>query len=126
MSEKPKILIVEDDEPLRSMYTERFKNEKMEVITAEDGEEAIEVALREIPSVILLDLFLPKKGGLSVLEILKTQPETREIPVLILTAYPRDEYRDKGLRTGAVQFLSKSETVPGEVVEKVKEVLNSK
>ena len=124
MAKKTKVLIVEDDKPLRDMYLERFKSEKMEVITAEDGEEAVEVALREVPDIILLDLFLPKKGGLSVLEVLKTQPATREIPVIILTAYPREEYREKSLRNGAVYFLSKSDTVPADVVDKVKEVIS--
>lgn len=123
MAKKPKVLIVEDDEALRKMYEERFKNEKMDVLTVEDGQAATEVALREIPDIILLDLFLPKKGGLSVLEVLKSQPHTKDIPVIILTAYPREEYKDKGTRNGAVMFLSKSETMPGEVVEKVKEIV---
>lgn len=120
---KPKVLIVEDDKPILEMYQERFKKEKMQVITASDGEKALELALRELPNVILLDLLLPKKGGLSVLEVLKSQPETKDIPVAILTAYPRDEYRDKGLRNGATLFLSKSETMPGEVVDKIKEIM---
>lgn len=123
MDKKPKILIVEDDKAILEMYVERFKKEKMEVITAEDGEQALEKALREVPNAILLDLLLPKKGGLSVLEVLKSQPETRDIPVVIATAYPRDEYRQKSERNGAVKFLSKADTMPGEVVEKVKEVM---
>jgi len=124
MSKARRILLVEDDEPLRGMYKERFSKENFQVMTAENGEEAIEVALREVPELILLDLFLPKKGGLSTLEVLKSQPATRNIPVIILTAYPREEYREKGMRDGAIMFISKSEMVPGEVVEKVKEVLN--
>lgn len=124
MANKPKVLIVEDDRPLQEMYLERFKKEAMEVVTADDGEQATEVALRELPSVILLDLLLPKKGGLSVLEILKSQPATRDIPVIIMTAYPRDEYKEKSVRDGAVMFISKSDTTPGEVVEKVKQILN--
>lgn len=124
MDKKKKVLIVEDDESLRDMYVERFKKENFEVVTASNGQDAIDIALREIPSIILLDLLLPKKGGLAVLEILKSQPPTREIPVIILTAYPREEYREKSTRNGAVMFLSKSDTVPGEVVEKVKEVLS--
>lgn len=123
MNKKPKVLIVEDDKAILEMYEERFKKEKMAVIVAENGEEALEQALRELPNVILLDLLLPKKGGLSVLEVLKSQPETRDIPVVIVTAYPREEYRQKSQRNGAVMFLSKAETMPGEVVEKVKSVM---
>lgn len=123
MNKKKKVMIVEDDEPLREMYKERFKRENFDVVTVSNGQDAIDVALREIPSIILLDLLLPKKGGLAVLEILKSQPPTRDIPVIILTAYPREEYREKSARNGAVLFLSKSDTVPGEVVEKVKEAI---
>lgn len=123
MTKKKKVLIVEDDKAIQEMYQERFKKEKMELLLADDGEMALEMALRELPNVILLDLYLPKKGGLSVLEILKSQPETRDIPVVVLTAYPRDEYREKSQRNGATLFLSKSEIMPGEVVEKVKEVM---
>lgn len=123
MSERKKVLIVEDDKAILDMYVERFKKENLEVVIANDGEEALEKALRELPNVILLDLLLPKKGGLSVLEVLKSQPETRDIPVVIATAYPRDEYREKSTRNGATMFLSKSESMPGEVVEKVKEVM---
>ena len=123
MDKKPKILIVEDDEALRSMYVERFQKEKFDVVSVINGEDAVEVALREVPTIVLLDLFLPKKGGLSVLEVLKSQPATRDIPVVILTAYPREEYKDKSIRDGATLFLSKSDVVPGEVVEKVKEII---
>jgi len=123
MANKKKILIVEDDKAILEMYLERFKNENFDVIEAVDGEDAMEKAIRENPNVIILDLLLPKKGGLSVLEVLKSQPGTKDIPVVIMTAYPRDEYREKSIRNGAALFLSKSETMPGELVEKVKSII---
>lgn len=124
MDVKSKVLIVDDDDVILGMYKERLKAAKLEVLEARDGEKGLEVAFGEVPDLILLDLFLPKKGGLSLLEILKSNPHTMHIPVIILTAYPREEYKQKGMRNGASAFLSKSDTKPGEVVEKIKELIN--
>lgn len=126
MSKKivPVIVLVEDDRQLVEMYRERFKKENFIVEVASDGDAAIKVINQERPDVVLLDLMLPKKGGINVLQILKTNPETKDIPVIVLTAYPQDEYRDATLRDGATDFISKSEIMPKEVVEKVKKVIN--
>ena len=119
----PVIVIVEDDSTLSKMYEERFKTEKFIVSVAKDGEEAINKINTEKPDIILLDLMLPKRGGLGVLQILKTLPQTKDIPVIILTAYTQDDYKKAAKINGAVEFLSKSETMPVEVVEKVKKII---
>ena len=119
----PVIVIVEDDSALSKMYEERFKSEKFIVALAKDGDEAINKINLEKPDIILLDLMLPKRGGLGVLQILKTLPQTKNIPVIILTAYAQDEYKKVAQANGAVEFLSKSETMPVEVVKKVKEII---
>ena len=126
MSKVPVIVLVEDDSQLLAMYKERFQKEKFIVATASDGENAILVVNREKPDIVLLDLMLPKKGGINVLQIIKSNPETSNIPVVILTAYPQDEYKNAVKRSGAVEFISKSETMPGEVVEKVKKIIGWK
>lgn len=120
---KHRILVVDDDKTLREMYAERLKHDGYEVLTATNGEEGLEIALTQQPAVILLDLMMPKKGGLGVLEVLKSQPTTEHIPVMILTAYPEEEYRDKSTRAGAAHFIAKSETTPAEVVAKVEALL---
>ena len=120
----PVIVLVEDDKQLLEMYKERFKKENFIVEVAVDGDEAIKVIDRERPDVVLLDLMLPKKGGINVLQIIKSNPETKDIPVMILTAYPQEEYKDATLQDGAVDFISKSEVMPKEVVERVKKVIN--
>lgn len=125
MATKPTLLIVDDDPEMRGLYKSRFSEAGFQILEAGNGEDGLEVALSQKPSAILLDLMMPKKGGLGALEILKTMPETKDIPVIILTAYPVDEYKDKSLRWGAVHFLSKSETMPGDLVEKVKALLPS-
>lgn len=122
----PVIVIVEDDENLAKMYEERFKAEKFIVVLARDGEEAIQVINEEKPDMILLDLMLPKKGGIGVIQILKSNPVTKDIPVLVLTAYPQDEYKKLAMDDGATDFMSKAEVMPVKVVERVKEILAKK
>ncbi|MEK7460923.1 MAG: response regulator [Patescibacteria group bacterium] len=124
MATKPTLLIIDDDPEMRGLYRDRFKEAGFEILEASNGEDGLEIALSQQPSAILLDVMMPKKGGLGVLEILKTMPATKDIPVLILTAYPADEYKEKSLRYGAMSFLSKSETMPGDIVEKVKVLLS--
>lgn len=115
-----KILIVEDDEILREMYKDRFLKERYKVITTNNGKDAIDLAIANIPSIVLLDLMLPQKGGIGVLQILKSHEATSTIPVIILTSYPRAEYKLLAEKYGAKMFLSKVETKPGELIEIVK------
>ncbi|MDO8513723.1 MAG: response regulator [bacterium] len=117
------ILIVDDDLTLREMYVERLKMEGFTVDSAKDGEEAIEKAKTEHPNVILLDIMMPKINGLDVLKMLKGDEETKDIPVLLLTALIQDIDKAKGLSSGADDYIVKSETMPGEVIEKIKAAL---
>jgi CheY-like chemotaxis protein len=123
---KPTILIIDDDPEIRKLYQARFKAAGFSVHLASNGDAGVKLALAEKPAVILLDLMMPVKGGLGALDILKTMPETRAIPIGIITAYPVDEYRVKSDRSGAALFLSKAETPPGEVVQKVTNLLNNR
>jgi two-component system response regulator ResD len=117
------ILIVDDDLTLREMYVERLKLEGFEVDMAKDGEEAIQRAKTGHPDVILLDIMMPKINGLDVLKMLKSDDETKDIPVLLLTALIQDIDKTKGLSSGADDYIVKSETMPGEVIEKIKTAL---
>ncbi len=121
---QPKVLVVDDDQALLEMYTMRLKEEAFEVIVARNGEEALARAVDSKPDVILLDVMMPKVNGFDVLDILKSTPETKNIPVLILTVLIQDIDRERGLKAGAEDYLVKSETMPGQVIEKVKQVLS--
>lgn len=123
MTQKAKVLIVDDDPILQGMYQERLKKAGFVVISATNGDAGITCALEERPDVIMLDLMMPVKGGLGVLDVLRTMPETKSIPIMILTAYPSDEYRAKSVRSGADLFISKSEIMPSEIVNKIQELL---
>lgn len=117
------ILIVDDDLTLREMYVERLKVEGFTVDSAKDGEEAIAKAKSGHPNIILLDIMMPKINGLDVLKTLKNDDETKDIPVLLLTALIQDIDKTKGMSNGADDYIVKSETMPGEVIEKIKTAL---
>lgn len=117
------ILLVDDDLTLREMYTERLKAEGFQVTSARDGEEAIKIATEVKPNVILLDIMMPKINGLDVLKRLKDQSETKDIPVIVLTALIQDQERMESITRGADDYIVKSETMPGEVIEKIHKLL---
>ncbi|NTU69644.1 response regulator [bacterium] len=123
---KKKILIVEDDKSLREMYQLRLSINGYDVIEGKDGEEGLDLAIKEKPDLIMLDIMMPKMSGMDVLDIIKSTPETKDIPVILLTALNEDSVRSKGLVYGAEDYLVKSQTMPGKVVEKIEEVLARK
>lgn len=115
--------MVEDDEDLAALYAASLVHGGFDVRVAKDGESAVQLALEGAPNIVLLDLMLPKIGGLSVLKILKTRPETKDIPVVVLTVYPNPEYKETAIRDGAAKYILKTEATPQVVLETVKEVL---
>lgn len=123
---KEKILIVEDDKSLREMYQLRLSINGYDVIEGGDGEEGLDLAIKEKPDLILLDIMMPKMSGMDVLDILKSTPETKDIPVIVLTALTEENVKAKGLVYGAEDYLVKSQTMPGQVVEKIEGILSKK
>lgn len=117
---KQKILVVDDEQSIVTLLQYNLQQAGFEVITAMDGEEAKEVALREHPDFIILDLMLPKLDGIEVCKILRQSKMM--MPILMLTA--RDEEFDKvlGLELGADDYLTKPFS-PREVVARVKAIL---
>ena len=117
------ISLVDDDLTLREMYSERLKAEGFAVDTAKDGEEALAKATSSKPNMILLDIMMPKINGLEVLKRLRAQPTTKDIPVIVLTALIQDREKMESITQGADDYIVKSETMPGDVIAKVKKVL---
>jgi DNA-binding response OmpR family regulator len=118
-----KILLVEDDPFLLSMYTVKFELENFSVITAEDGEKGLNLAKKEKPKIILLDIMLPKKDGFEVLTELKKDEATKNIPVILLTNLSQKKEVAQGLSLGANDYLIKAHFMPSEVVEKIKKLV---
>ena len=124
-NKKIKILIIEDDFFLLSMYAAKFNLENFEVIIAEDGEKGLKLAFKELPDVILLDIFLPKKNGFDVLKELKSDESAKKIPVILLTNLSQKAEIEQGLSLGAEDYLIKAHFMPSEVVEKIKKVIGN-
>lgn len=120
---KSKILIIEDDSFLLTMYATKFELENYQVVTAEDGERGLKLAQKEKPDIILLDVLLPKLNGFEVLKGLKEDDKTKDIKVILLTNLSQRGEVQQGLSLGAVDYLIKAHYMPSEVVEKVDKIL---
>jgi DNA-binding response OmpR family regulator len=120
---KIKILLVEDDPFLLSMYNTKFEIENFKVVTADDGEKGLKLALKEAPDIILLDIMLPKMDGFEVLRALKADEKVKKIPVILLTNLSQKEKVKEGLALGANDYLIKAHFMPSEVVEKIKKLI---
>ncbi len=118
-----KILIVEDDPLMSRMYQKIFTFEKYEVEMAQDGEEGLSKAQSANPTLIMLDVMMPKMNGLQVLEKLKSDDRTKAIPVVMLTNLAGQQDAETALSKGAVKYLIKSEHEPKQVTDIVKEIL---
>lgn len=118
------IVVVEDDKFLRDLISQKLIKEGYEVFGVLDGEEGIKTVKAKKPDLVLLDLILPGMDGFEILSALKKDPEVASIPVIILSNLDQKEDMEKGFKLGAADFLIKARSTPGEVVDKVKEILN--
>lgn len=119
MEDDVKVLLIEDDVAAAEMYRLRLAVDGYTVVTANDGREGLRMAAEEAPDFIYLDLRLPGLDGFEVLEHLRSDPETANIPVIILTNFGEPELRERGLRLGALEFLVKADTTPAQLSENV-------
>ena len=102
-----KILVVEDSPTYLRQIAHLLKEEGFEIITAVDGEDALEKTVKENPHLIVLDVILPKKNGFQVCRQLKTSPDTQDIKILMLTSKSQDSDRYWGLKQGADDYMTK-------------------
>lgn len=121
-----KVMVVEDDAALREIYSIRITAEGYDVVSAGDGEEALAVAVRERPDLILADVMMPKISGFDMLDILRNTPETANIKVIMMTALSGDDQRARGERLGCNKYLVKSQVGIEDVVNAIHEVLGDK
>lgn len=120
---KKNILVVEDDKFLRELITRKLEEEGFSPEGAVDGEEGARKAREKKPDLILLDLILPGIDGFEVLRRIKGAKETSSIPVIILSNLGQREEIDKGMKLGASDYLVKAHFTPGEIIEKIKNIL---
>ncbi len=119
---KEKILIVEDEKDIIKMLRYNLEKEGFKVIAAGDGEDALDLAVRQHPNLILLDLMLPGMDGLEVCKALKKESKTNPIPIIMLTAKGQESDKVVGLELGADDYITKPFS-PRELIARIKAVL---
>ena len=118
-----KILFIEDESVLQKAFGDVLQQKGYKILSALDGEIGLRMARSEKPDLILLDLILPRLHGFEILKKLKEDPETKEIPVIVLTNLEKMEDINKAIELGATTYLVKTEYKIEEVIEKIKKII---
>jgi two-component system alkaline phosphatase synthesis response regulator PhoP len=119
---KGKILVVDDEVYIVHILDFSLGMEGYEVVTALDGEEALAKVKKEQPDLIVLDIMMPKLDGYETCRILKSDPETQQIPVILLSAKGRNVDQQMGFQVGADDYITKPFS-PRKLVERIKLIL---
>ncbi len=119
-----KILFVEDDDSLASVYITRLQAEGFDVKRVPNGEDALAATLQYRPDLILLDVMMPKVSGFDVLDILRNTPEVGNVKIVMLTALSQESDMEKAKNLGVDDYLVKSQVVIADVVDRIKHHLN--
>jgi len=120
-----RVLFVEDDASVAQMYRLKLELDGYTVDVAGDGLAALEKARTTAPDIIFLDIRLPKLDGLGVLEALRGDPSTAQIPVVILSNWNERELVERGVSLGALDHLIKSQTTPARLSQRLKDWLKA-
>ncbi|MEK7493864.1 MAG: response regulator [Patescibacteria group bacterium] len=120
------ILIVEDEPSLSEALKDKFTREGFHALTARNGEEGLKIAQEKVPSVILLDIVMPKMDGVTVFKKLQESQDTANIPVIFLTNLSNAEQVAEELGAGNYQYLVKSDWDMKDVVAKVRSTIQEK
>jgi len=119
---REKILIVDDEKDIIKMLDYNLKKEGFRIVVARDGEEAVDLAKKEYPDIIILDIMLPGMDGLEACKILKSEVKTASIPIIMLTAKTQETDKVVGLELGADDYVTKPFS-PRELIARIKAVL---
>jgi DNA-binding response OmpR family regulator len=119
---KAKILVAEDERDIRELIAFTLRFAEFEVVLTSNGIEAIDIALREKPDLIMLDVRMPKMTGYEACRLLKENPETRDIPVVFLSAKGQEDEIKLGLSSGADEYILKP-FAPDELTKRVEVIL---
>ena len=122
---KPKILIIDDDDSVRSIYVDIFKREGFEIEEAIDGVEGLDKATKNPPDVIFTGIVMPRMDGFMLKEALVKNVSTTNIPVVISSHLGREEDKEKALALGVKDFIVRNMVTPKEAVERVRKVLGA-
>lgn len=123
--DQKKVLSIEDDVFLSSLVSGKLIEAGFSVITAATGTDGLAKVRLEHPHLVLLDIMLPDMGGFEILQQIKSDPDTRTIPVIILSNLGGRDEIEKGIELGAASYLVKSNILPHEVAEMVSQITSS-
>jgi DNA-binding response OmpR family regulator len=116
-----KILIAEDDKDIRELIVLSLGFAGYQVISAADGQQAVDLTLEKEPDLIMLDVRMPRLSGFEALEQIKGHPEFADTPVVILSAKGQESEIEAGLELGALQYILKP-FAPDELIDKIKQI----
>lgn len=116
---KLKILIVDDDESTRTMYAEVFKEHDFEVEEAVDGVNGLDMATKNIPDVIFTGIIMPRMDGFALIEALKKNVATSQVPVVVSSHMGREEDKRKAFSLGAKDFITRDFVTPNQAAERI-------
>jgi DNA-binding response OmpR family regulator len=119
-----RILLVEDDDALASVYILRLQAEGFDTKRVANGEDALATAVSYKPDLVLLDVMMPKVSGFDVLDILRNTPETANLKIIILTALSQESDKERAKALGVDDYLVKSQVVVSDVIDRIKHHLN--
>ncbi|HEX7542655.1 MAG TPA: response regulator [Patescibacteria group bacterium] len=121
-----KVLLIDDDEDLMTIFTTALKQEQFETVYDLTGQGGLDKAKTEKPDVILLDQVLPDISGNDVLQKLKADEATKNIPVILLSNFSQEDLVKNAIDLGAVDYVYKYQVEPKDVIAKVREAFNNK
>jgi len=113
-----RILVAEDERDIRELIGFTLRHNGHEVLTASNGEDALAIALREVPDLVLLDIRMPRLTGYDVCRRLRADPTTRDIPVAFLSAKGQDSEVQAGMDAGATDYILKP-FAPDQLINRV-------
>lgn len=123
MSQLHSILIVDDDAFIRKPLEYILEQEGYEARTACDGDECMEQVRSQRPDLIILDVMMPRRDGFEICEVLKNDADLTDIPVILLTARGREADRERGMKLGAADFMTKPYS-PSQLLQRIEELLD--
>ncbi len=115
-----RILLVEDDNALASVYVTRLQAEGFDVRRVDNGEDALAAALSYKPDLVILDVMMPRISGFDVLDILRNTPETASLKIVMLTALSQDSDKQRAEALGVDEYLVKSQVVIADVIDRIR------
>lgn len=121
-----KVLVIDDDPFILDMYVLKFRDAGFQIETAQDGEQGLQKIISYQPDIVLLDVVMPKMDGFDVIKKIKNTIPKHSFRILFLTNFGQKEDVERGMELGADGYIIKAHFTPTEVVEKVRELLESK